>query len=123
MNSLRFDIHYDFYHKLEALTSKINLIKSKGKNIASWGASGNGCALLNFCNFHASIIEYVIDSDKRKQGLFVPGTGQLVVSSECLKNSPLDVILILSQLHKKDIVEQIRVTYNSNVEIIIPDEL
>ena len=123
VNSLRSDSYYDFYHKIERLTSKINLIKSEGKNIASWGISGNGCALLNFCNFNASIIEHVIDSDKRKQGLFVPGTGQLVVSPEYLKNSPPDVVLILSQLHKKDIMAQIKEIYHSNVEIIIPDEL
>jgi len=123
VNSSMPSMQYDFYYKMKILASKIKLLKSEGKSIALWGVSGNGCALLNFCNFNASVIEYVIDSDKRKQGFFVPGTGQLVVSPEYLKKSPPDVIVILSQLHKIDIIEQIRITYNPNIVIIIPDEL
>lgn len=112
-----------FTDKIEKINTLIAERKKNGKNIAAWGSAGTGTSLLNFCNFGIETIECVIDSDIRKQNKYIPGTGQLVVGPEYFKNTPPDVIIILSQFHKLDITEQIRNAYGENVEIVIPDEL
>jgi len=63
---------------------------------------------MNLCGFTKDKINLVVDSDKRKQGYFLPGTGQMVVSPESLLTAPPDVILVLSQFHKDDIAKQIQ---------------
>ena len=42
-----------------------------------WGAGARGVTLLNMLN--DSRIEYAVDINPRKQGKYVPGTGQQIV--------------------------------------------
>jgi hypothetical protein len=108
--------------KLNKIKNLVNDFILKNKKVVAWGAAGTGASLLNMCDFDHKIIPYVIDSDQRKQGLYVPGTGQLVVHPEFFSDSPPDVVLILSQFHKKDIIDQISQIYGENIQIILPDE-
>ena len=101
----------------------INNLSLQDKKIVAWGTAGAGSSLLNACEFDYKTIPYVIDSDQRKQGLYVPGTGQLVVDAEFFSQSPPDVILILSQFHKKDIMDQISQIYGDNVKVLLPDKI
>lgn len=89
-----------------------------GKTIVAWGTAGNGCSFMNLCGFTKDKIKVIVDSDKRKQGRFLPGTGQLVVSPESLRLARPDVILILSQFHKADISAQIGTMFQEAPEII-----
>lgn len=93
-----------------------------GKKIVAWGTAGNGCSFMNLCGFTKDKINLVVDSDKRKQGYFLPGTGQMVVSPESLLTAPPDVILVLSQFHKDDIAKQIQSMFLEPPEIIIVGE-
>ncbi len=116
--------HEDTYNDAREKISAAILERLKDKKIiAGWGTAGSGSALLNICNFKTDKIKYVIDSDIRKQGKYMAGTGQLVVSPEFFSNKNIDCILILSQFHKKDISDQIRAIYGNRVEILIPEEL
>jgi hypothetical protein len=89
-----------------------------GKKVVAWGTAGNGCSFMNLCGFTKDKIPLIVDSDERKQGRFLPGTGQLVVSPESLRLTHPDVILILSQFHKADISEQIAAMFQEAPEII-----
>ena len=97
----------------------VDKLLKEGKKVVAWGSAGNGSAFLNVCNFESDKLECVVDSDIRKQNKFIPGTGQLVIApSELLKIQP-DVVLILSQFHKKDIGEEIRELLGEKVQIVV----
>ena len=112
-----------FDKKLDKVKSCINSLIADDKKVVAWGSAGTGASLLNMCGFDAEKIPYVIDSDQRKQGLYMPGTGQVVVCPEFLSECPPDAVVILSQFHKKDITDQIRQSYGENTQIIVPDEI
>ena len=101
----------------ESIKEKVNLlIKSKDK-IAIWGASGNGVAFLNELNINYKSIPYVIDDDKRKQGQYIPSTGQEIVSPESDYLTNIDCIFIASQLHTKTIANKCYKQFGDNIEI------
>ena len=84
----------------------LNELKQKisaGKKILAWGASGNGVQILNNLDINKNLIECVIDSDVNKQGLFIPGTKQQIISPEAAVEYGPDVVLVLTQFHKTEI--------------------
>jgi hypothetical protein len=107
-----------YMQRIKQVYTKIIDYRSKGMSIVGWGTAGNGSALLNFCNIKTNLVEYIVDSDERKQGMFLPGTGQLVISPDKLKEIKPDVIFINSQFHIDDITENIRHLLGNQVEII-----
>jgi hypothetical protein len=103
-------------------TAKYIIDKSKkGNIIVGWGASGNGPSFLNYNNLDCNIVSYIIDSDIRKQGKYIPVTGQKVYSPMHLTVDKPDVVIIFSQFHKKDIESEINDIFgNGNpIEIIV----
>jgi hypothetical protein len=88
------------------LENKIRECMKSGKKLLAWGASGNGVQILNDLQIDTNTIEFVIDSDKNKQGKYVPGTHQKIISpSDAIEISP-DSIIVLTQFHKKEIIDQ-----------------
>jgi hypothetical protein len=72
--------------------------------------------ILNKLNINKAIIECVIDSDKNKQGKFIPGTHQKIISPEdAIKLCP-DEILVLSQFHRSEIEDSCKLLF-PNAEI------
>jgi SAM-dependent methyltransferase len=77
----------------------------QGKRVALWGAGAKGAMFLNAFN-HASLLEYTVDVNPHKWGLYVPGTGQKVVSSEFLKVYQPNVLLIANPNYHDEISRQ-----------------
>lgn len=96
---------------------------SQGKKLVLWGAAGNGSALLNMCHIDNSLIEYVIDSDQRKQNQYVSGTGQKVVAPHSLIGYSPDIIIVTSQLHKTTIKNDALKLYGSTCTVITTEEI
>jgi len=75
---------------------------SEGKRIAIWGAGSKGVTFLNCVNGgHA--IRSVIDINPRKQGRFVPGTGQEIRDPESILADEIDVILVMNPIYAEEI--------------------
>lgn len=109
--------------KITKLSQIVDHALSQNKNVVAWGTAGSGSSLLNLNEIDSTRIKYVIDSDERKQRKYIPGTGQLVVSPGFFTSNPPDVVIILSQFHKLDIIDQIKKMYGVNVSIVVPDEI
>uniref|UniRef100_UPI00404890FF class I SAM-dependent methyltransferase n=1 Tax=Flavobacterium sp. TaxID=239 RepID=UPI00404890FF len=86
-----------------SIRNELNNKISEGKKILAWGASGNGVQILNNLEVNINSIECVIDSDKNKQGKFIPGTLQRIIAPEDAIALKPDVILVLTQFHKAEI--------------------
>ena len=98
-SNLKFNLEKNRDFILHELNQKI----SSGKKILAWGASGNGVQILNNLNINKNLITCIIDSDKNKQGLFIPGTKQQIISPEAAVEHKPDVVLVLTQFHKAEI--------------------
>jgi hypothetical protein len=76
------------------------------KPFAFWGAGAKGVTFLNLVP-KAREIPSVIDSNTRKQQMFVPGTGQRVVGpGDLLKLSP-HAIILLNAAYRQEIASQL----------------
>jgi len=49
-------------------------LKSEGKKIIGYGASGRGTTIMNYCGIDGKYLEYVVDDASAKQGFYTPGT-------------------------------------------------
>ncbi|EQB39080.1 hypothetical protein M947_07925 [Sulfurimonas hongkongensis] len=78
------------------------------KTIALWGATGKGASFINSFELSCDKYPIVVDSDERKCGRYVPGTGQLITHSSTLVDKPCDIILITTNWRAKDIAAEIQ---------------
>ena len=82
-------------------------IKKEGKTIVGYGAPAKGNTLLNYCEIGNEVINYTVDKNPHKQGLFLPGTHIPIESPEKIKITKPDYILILPWNLKDEIIQQI----------------
>ena len=82
-------------------------LEGQRKRVALWGAGAKGATFLNAFR-HLKSIEYIVDANPNKWGLYIPGTGQRVVSPEFLKQFRPDVVLIVNPIYRAEIGAQLR---------------
>ncbi len=87
------------YEKVEEL---IGTELQCGRKIVLWGAGSKGVTLLNQLP-DPGIIQYVVDINPGKQGKYIPGSGQLVVSPEFLDTFHPDTVLIMNDMYRREI--------------------
>ncbi len=102
------------------LVKYVQAIKDDGKSIAGYGAPAKSTTLLNFCGIGKDHIEYIVDENVLKQGVFAPGTHIPVVSPITLDKKTPDYILILAWNFAKEILEKNKRYKNQGVKFIIP---
>lgn len=92
----------------DALRAQVAAWQEQGRTVALWGGTGKGAALINMCGLTDDLVSLVIDSDPRKQGAHVPGTGQRIQSPAACLEHGVDVILICTQWRARDIEHEIK---------------
>ena len=85
---------------------------SKGKKIAAYGAAAKGNTFLNYCGLKKDIIQFIVDRNPKKVGLFSPGSYIPVVNEEFLKTTQPDYVLILPWNLKNEIKNQLHYIRN-----------
>jgi len=95
---------------IERHNNRIKRLLNKGKRLIMWGAGARGVTLLNILKDPR--IEYAIDINPRKQGMYVPGTGQKIVEPNFLLKHQPDYIILANPAYENEIRQII-----SNLEI------
>jgi C-methyltransferase C-terminal domain/Putative zinc binding domain/Methyltransferase domain len=109
-----------------AMRTKHNLLefliqaRREGKVIAGYGAPGKGNTLLNYCGIRTDFLEYTVDRNPYKHGMFLPGTHIPIYAPERLAETRPDYILILPWNLKAEIVAQLRYARDWGARFIIP---
>lgn len=67
------------------ILKQLQHIKSQGKKIYGYGASGRGTIIMNYCNIDGKFLDYVIDDAPAKKNKYTPGTHVKILSWEDLK--------------------------------------
>lgn len=81
-------------------------VKNANKNIVCYGAPAKGNTLLNYCGIGSDFVEYTVDINPYKQGLFLPGTHIPIKTIEKIRETKPDYLLILPWNLKDEIMTQ-----------------
>ncbi len=81
-------------------------IKADGKRIAAYGAAAKGTIMLNYLGFNESTLEYVVDKNVHKQGMYMPGVGLRIHDPEHLIDDKPDYLMILPWNFRDEIMRQ-----------------
>jgi hypothetical protein len=95
---------------IERHNNRIKKLLNKGKRLIMWGAGARGVTLLNIIKDRR--IEYAVDINPRKQGMYIPGTGQSIVDANFLIEYKPDYIIVANPAYENEIRQII-----SNLEI------
>lgn len=94
-----------FRAKRDHWNDEIRRLLDRGRRIALWGAGSKGVTFLNTID-RGRDIHCVVDLSPRKQGKFVPGSGQEVVAPETLPRLSPDVVLVMNPIYAEEIAVQ-----------------
>jgi hypothetical protein len=90
---------------LENLMQRVKGLLNKGKRVILWGAGSRGVTILNIIK--DSRIEYAVDINPRKQGKYMPGTGQSIVAPNFLVDYKPDYVIIANPAYENEIRQTI----------------
>lgn len=70
-------------------------VKDKGRSVVGYGAAAKGNTLLNFCGVGPDLLDYVVDANPHKSGLYMPGSHIPIERPERIRETRPDYVLIL----------------------------
>ena len=95
-------------------------LKSQGKRIIGYGASGRATVHINFCKFNNQIIEYVIDASYERQGRFIPGMHIPIVPPEKLEEDNPDYAILFAYNYFDEVIRKESNYIQNGGKFIVP---
>jgi len=77
---------------------------SSKKRVVVWGSDSKGVTFLNTFSSQ-KVVEYIVDINPRKQGMYVSGSGQKVVAPEFLMEYKPDIVICMNSIYRNEIEE------------------
>lgn len=105
--------------KREILKLLIRL-KEEGKTIVGYGAPGKGNTLLNYCGIRKDFLDYTVDRNPAKHGMYLPGSLIPIYKPDKIRETQPDYVFILPWNLKKEIMEQMSYIKDWGGKFIIP---
>ena len=88
--------------KVDGWREKLASLESDNKRAVIWGGGSKGITFLNVLKAE-QVIDYVVDMNPHKHGLFAPGTGQEVIAPETLKELRPDHVIVMNGIYQDEI--------------------
>ncbi len=63
----------DAFHNRDEVREMLQRLRHEGRSIAAYGAPAKGNTLLNWCGLDTSLVEFTVDRNPLKVGMFTPG--------------------------------------------------
>jgi len=95
-------------------------LRRDGSSVAGYGAPGKGNTLLNYCGIGRDMIEYTVDRNPGKHGMFLPGSHIPIHPPERLAETRPDVIVILPWNLQREITAQLEYTRDWDARLVVP---
>jgi SAM-dependent methyltransferase len=90
----------------EDLHRTLNELRAQGKSVVGYGAPAKGNTLLSFLEIGPSVLRYIVDRSRLKQGRYTPGTHIPVVPVERLLEDQPDYVVLLAWNFAEEVLEQ-----------------
>jgi len=94
-------------------------LKRNGHAIVGYGAPGKANTLLNYCGIRTDILEFTVDLNPHKQGLFTPGTHIPILHPNAIAETRPSHILILPWNLREEIMQQLSYVRDWGCKFII----
>jgi SAM-dependent methyltransferase len=91
-----------YFQKLGEWQAKTREFNKQSRKIVLWGAGSKGMTFLNTINADDRI-QYVVDINPHKQGMYAPGVGQKIVHPGFLKKYQPDVVIVMNPIYLQEI--------------------
>ena len=75
--------------------------------------------MLNFCGIGSDLIEYAVDINPHKQGLYLPGTHIPIKRPEIIRETKPDYVIILPWNFKEEIMEKMSYIREWNGKFVV----
>ena len=102
------------------LLSFLIAAKNEGKRICGYGAPGKGNTLLNYCGIGTDFLDFTVDRNPYKHGLFTPGMHIPINPVEAIDSARPDFIFILPWNLRDEIVRQMRHVGDWGAKFVVP---
>ena len=97
----------DYYRKkIREWEEFLAEMRRSGIKPVVWGGGSKGITFLNVLKSDG-VIDYLVDINPYKQGLYVPGTGQQVVSPDMLAEIDPQVVIVMNPLYMHEVKKMI----------------
>ncbi|WP_433928927.1 class I SAM-dependent methyltransferase [Sorangium cellulosum] len=103
-----------------ALVELLAALRAAGKRVAGYGAPAKGNTLLNHFGIGPETLDYIVDDNPLKQGLYTPGMHIPVVSALELERRRPDHLLILAWNFAQPVMESQRAFAERGGKFIVP---
>jgi len=102
------------------LRAMLDDLKAKGIKVAGYGAPAKGNTLLNYFQIGPDRLEYLVDKNTLKQGLYSPGMNIPIRSLDALRENPPEVLLVLAWNFFDEIRDQQHAFTASGGRFLVP---
>ncbi len=120
----RFSYYTDFAQRVmtlkAALLEMLQGLKAGGNRIAAYGAAARATTLINYVGIGKDLIEFVVDRNTHKQGLYMPGQHIPIFGPEKLLREMPDFVLLLAWNFADEILAQQEQYRQSGGRFILP---
>jgi 2-polyprenyl-3-methyl-5-hydroxy-6-metoxy-1,4-benzoquinol methylase len=94
--------------------------RQRQQTVVAYGAAAKGSTLLNYCGVRSDLVEYVVDRNPHKQGLFLPGSRIPIRDPEVISETRPDYVLILPWNLSREIMRQMAQVRSWGGQFIVP---
>lgn len=99
----------------------LNDIKSQGKAVIGYGASGRANTMLQFCGIDSTLISYMVDDAPAKKGFYTPGSHLRIESKIPLgKEQMPDYVVVFAWTFLREICERNKDYLEAGGQFIVP---
>ena len=110
----------DVKESKRALLDLLIQLRREGKHVVGYGAPGKGNTLLNYCGIRTDLLDYTVDRNPHRQGLFTPGTHIPIHAPERIAETRPDFILVLPWNLIDEIAAQLDYVTEWGAKLILP---
>jgi hypothetical protein len=110
----------DVRESKRALLDLLIRLRREGKQVAGYGAPGKGNTLLNFCGIRTDLLDYTVDRNPYKHGLYTPGTHIPIHAPERIEETRPDYLVVLPWNLIDEISNQLEYVREWGGRLIVP---
>ncbi len=103
-----------------ALLELLISLQREGKRVVGYGAPAKANTLLNYCGIRTELLEYTVDRNPYKQGMYTPGTHIPIHPVERIKEDRPDFIVVLPWNLIGEIASELAFVSEWGAKLIVP---